>query len=435
MTPDSDLLRQYAENHDEAAFTEIVQRYVNLIYATALRLLNGDAHLAQDATQAVFTDMGRHAVALIDHATVAGWLHTSARFHASKIARTERRRHAREQKVYAMTNQTTTTEISWDHLAPLLDDALGQLAEADRDALLLRFFQGKSHREVGTILGLDENTARMRVTRVLEKLRDHFARYGVTTTAALLASTLGTQAAGVSVPATFAEAVARESLAGVAKTAAVAARTTAWPVKMALVFAVVMIFAVGYSLPIYTKYDHAISLPQDTPAGAANVRPSPGFGKVAATPDPAVKVMDGTSNVKSAPVNPGRPPTADPDVLPDALLSAQSLVDAEQRKFDIAGMKITSNITLVRILHKDINSAQIPYIDMYIWPGTGMDGLELPLSRFNAEDQEYIKKWASEHALDKTVGKVAPDVQAVLDKFVETPGRRPIVSAGRSLQN
>jgi RNA polymerase sigma factor (sigma-70 family) len=215
MAPDCDLLRQYAENRDETAFAEVVRRYVDLVYATALRLLNGDAHLAQDVTQTVFTDLARNTAALRERATIAGWLHTSARFHASKTVRTERRRRAREQEALAMSDPNATAEFSWEQLRPLLDEAVGQLADADRDAVLLRFFQGKSHREVGVILGLDENTARMRVERTVEKLRRYFSQRGVTTTAALLATTLGAQAANVQAPAAFSATVATKSLAGI----------------------------------------------------------------------------------------------------------------------------------------------------------------------------------------------------------------------------
>ncbi len=49
MPSDSDLLRRYADQRDEAAFAEVVRRHVDLAYATALRVLHGDTHLAQDA--------------------------------------------------------------------------------------------------------------------------------------------------------------------------------------------------------------------------------------------------------------------------------------------------------------------------------------------------------------------------------------------------
>ncbi len=218
--PDHDLLRRYADHRDEAAFAEVVHRHVDLVYATALRLLNGDTHSAQDVTQTVFTDLARHTAALRNHPTVAGWLHTSARYHASKTVRTEQRRRMREQEAVTM-NEPNIAEYSWEQLRPLLDEAVGQLNEADRDALLLRYFEGKSHREVGAILNLDENTARMRVERALDKLRNRFSKRGVATTAALLATNLSAHAT-TAAPSVFASALAAHSLAAVGTGAAVA---------------------------------------------------------------------------------------------------------------------------------------------------------------------------------------------------------------------
>ena len=62
----------------------------------------------------------------------------------------------------------------WQQISPLLDEALAQLGEKDRQAVLLRFFENKSLAEVGNRLGTGEDTARKRVSRALEKLRRYF---------------------------------------------------------------------------------------------------------------------------------------------------------------------------------------------------------------------------------------------------------------------
>ena len=94
MTPDRELLRQYAETRGEEAFAELVRRHLDLVYSAALRQVNGDAHLAQDVAQTVFTDLARKAEALSRRSVVTGWLYTSAHFAAAKAVRTEQRRHA-----------------------------------------------------------------------------------------------------------------------------------------------------------------------------------------------------------------------------------------------------------------------------------------------------------------------------------------------------
>jgi len=54
MKEDATLLSRFVEDHAEEAFTELVQRYLAMVHATALRRVGGDAHLAQDVTQTVF---------------------------------------------------------------------------------------------------------------------------------------------------------------------------------------------------------------------------------------------------------------------------------------------------------------------------------------------------------------------------------------------
>ncbi len=212
MKPDCELLRQYAVHGDDAAFTEVVRRHVNLVHASALRLLNGNAAMAQDVTQIVFTDLARKAGGLTQHTSVAGWLHTSVRFAAANAVRSEQRRRLREQEASAMSDQTNVHETAWMQMRPLIDEAVGQLHEPERDAVLLRFFEEKSHREVGVALGLTENAARMRVERGLEKLRTHLARHGIIASVVLLAATLSAHAASTPAPAVLTAAVAGKAL-------------------------------------------------------------------------------------------------------------------------------------------------------------------------------------------------------------------------------
>jgi RNA polymerase sigma factor (sigma-70 family) len=216
VTPDPELLGRYCDQRDEAAFAELVRRHVKLVYGTALRLAQGETPLAEDVTQTVFTDLARKAAKLRGHATVAGWLHTGARFAAAKSIRAERLRRTREQEASAMNELTTTLDDpTWTQMRPLIDEAVGRLGEYERNAVLLRFFQDKSYREIGDLLGVSEDAARMRVERALERLRGQFARRGLTASAAFIASALGASAA--SVPAAgFSATLAQKSLAGAA---------------------------------------------------------------------------------------------------------------------------------------------------------------------------------------------------------------------------
>jgi RNA polymerase sigma factor (sigma-70 family) len=213
MTPDSELLRRYAGTQSEEAFAELVRRHLDLVYSAALRQVNGDTHLAQDVAQTVFTDLARKAASLSRRATLTGWLYTSAHFAAAKIARTENRRRDREEKFMREPISETAPELDWQKLRPTLDEVMHELKEADREAILLRYFENRAFAEIGGKLGLNENAARMRVERALEKLRAAFLRRGIAATATL-ASVISAHAVQIA-PAGLAATLTSASLAGV----------------------------------------------------------------------------------------------------------------------------------------------------------------------------------------------------------------------------
>lgn len=194
MTEDARLLRHYAVNGSEAAFAELVERHANLVYSVALRGVNGDAHLARDVAQVVFTDLARRAGSLSEHTVLGGWLHRHTFFTAAKAVRAQRRRHAREQVAVAMQNLNDDAEGAWRQLAPVLDEAMSRLGGREGNAIVLRFFEDRPFRAVGEALGVSEDTARKRVERALAVLRTLLVRRGVVLPAAVLAATLGTRA-------------------------------------------------------------------------------------------------------------------------------------------------------------------------------------------------------------------------------------------------
>ncbi len=212
MLDDHQLLRRYATEESEAAFSELVARHINLVYSTALRRTNGDAHLAQDVAQLVFTDLARKARSLPENTVLAGWLHRATRYAAAQSLRTERRRQRREQEAVAMNALEPEANLDWNQIRPLLDEALDQLNSIDRDVVLLRFFEQRSLMEVGRAIDANEDAARKRVHRALDKLRIALAKRGITATATLapMISAHAVQAA----PAGLAATLTTASLAG-----------------------------------------------------------------------------------------------------------------------------------------------------------------------------------------------------------------------------
>ena len=196
MPEDSELLRLYAETGSEAAFTTLVHRYLPLVHSAALRQVGGDLHRAQEVAQTVFALLARKAVALQRHPALVGWLYTTTHHTAAKVRQTDQRRHRREQEAQVMQNEEEAPPAAadWSELGPVVDELMQQLKEEDRTAVLLRFFENRSHGEIGDRLGLSENAARMRVDRALDALRVALARRGVISTATALGAALSSQA-------------------------------------------------------------------------------------------------------------------------------------------------------------------------------------------------------------------------------------------------
>jgi RNA polymerase sigma factor (sigma-70 family) len=223
MTPDAQLLARYATERDEAAFAELVQRHLNHVYSTALRLVGGDGHLAEDVAQGVFTELAGKAGSLCDRLVLSGWLHTTTRFMAAKVVRSEQRRRQREQTALPMpSNSTASSEPDWDQVRALLDESIGELSDPDRDALMLRYFEKKPLAEVGAVLGVSEDAARMRVDRAVDKLRTRLVLRGITSTAVALTTVLAQNLVG-SAPAALGSRITAQALAGAA-----VAGTTGW---------------------------------------------------------------------------------------------------------------------------------------------------------------------------------------------------------------
>ena len=211
MTDSQNLLAEYGRNGSDAAFRELVARYVDLVYSTALRLVEGDTHRAEDVTQTVFVDLARMARTLPADVRLGGWLHRHTCFVAANTLRGERRRQSRERQAVEMNALQNHSEADFSQVAPLLDEAINELGEADRTAILLRFFEQQDFRAVGQALGSNEDAARMRVTRALEKLEEFLKRRGVTTSAASLGVVLtanAVQAAPVGLAVTISTAAA-----------------------------------------------------------------------------------------------------------------------------------------------------------------------------------------------------------------------------------
>ncbi|MGO8928401.1 MAG: RNA polymerase sigma factor [Limisphaerales bacterium] len=189
---DHELLQDYVQNGSQAAFAGLVERHVGLVHSAARRLVR-DAHLAEDVTQEVFMLLARKAHRMGSDTILSAWLYRATRHVASETTRREGRRRHREQLAVETMSQSTA-DAEWQQIEPLLDEAMANLSTADHDAIVLRYFESRSLRDVGAALGSSEDAAQKRVARALERLRMNLTRRGVTVSATALAAAVSSGA-------------------------------------------------------------------------------------------------------------------------------------------------------------------------------------------------------------------------------------------------
>jgi len=246
---DFELLQRFTRHGEQAAFTDVVRRHLDLVFATAMRKVE-DTGAAQEVAQNVFAALARKAWRFAPDDSLPAWLHKAALLESTSWLRSELGRRRREETASELgtTMKTPEDQPAFHALVPLLDEALLSLREKDRVALLLRFYESQSLREVGEALGAGEDAARKRVQGALEKITEFFKRRGFKTasvaaaTAALQHTTVATSTAMVNAVAGVALAVAPPALVGLSallarlaslskvQTAAVCVALTAVPV-------------------------------------------------------------------------------------------------------------------------------------------------------------------------------------------------------------
>ena len=194
MNPsDRELLAEYVQNGSENAFAELIGRYVALVYSAALRKVRS-SELAEEVAQTTFLKLAQLAHQLKSDTVLGAWLHQVAHRQAIDTVRREARRQNREQIFYQSMNMNAAPEADWSQLGPILDEAICSLNKAERIALVLRYFENKSLREVGIALGGTENAAQKTVSRAIEGVRAFFSKRGVSVTSGALAATLSANA-------------------------------------------------------------------------------------------------------------------------------------------------------------------------------------------------------------------------------------------------
>jgi RNA polymerase sigma factor (sigma-70 family) len=192
MSEDQRLLREFVDSASRTALEELIRRHLALVYSAALRQAR-DPHLAEDISQAVFLVLTEKARTIRNGQALGGWLLAVTR--SACVNAMKKQAIQRKHEALASRPETAPTDADeWAQIAPLLDGELNRLAIADRDAIVLRFFQDRSFSEIGREMQLSEEAARKRVTRALERLRAAITRRKPSISLAALSAAIATYA-------------------------------------------------------------------------------------------------------------------------------------------------------------------------------------------------------------------------------------------------
>jgi RNA polymerase sigma factor (sigma-70 family) len=191
---DAELLTRYARACDAAAFELLVWRHGAMVWAACRRVLGADAAAAEDASQAAFAALARHAGRVRDGGAVAAWLHRVA-VRAALDLKT-RRRDADLPAVHpADPRPDPARAASNREVRTLIDAAVNALPVRLRAAFVLCELEGQSNAAAAAALGCPVGTVESRLTRARQQLRDVLSARGVTPAVAVVALPAATRAA------------------------------------------------------------------------------------------------------------------------------------------------------------------------------------------------------------------------------------------------
>jgi RNA polymerase sigma factor (sigma-70 family) len=307
-TPDADDLRLYATTRDRDAFARVVRRHIDLVYTFCRRELR-DAHLAEDAAQAVFILLAAKASSFRSDIRLTGWLYETSR-NCCRNARRSQIRRTRHESAAAMERpemniSSPTSNLESQELADQIHGAIARLSREQRDLVLMRYFRRLSSRQVSELLAISEEAAKQRIARAVRQLRT-FMRESTNIDDWLERSAL------LAAPLHLAESATHAALTGAAGAPATIAKAvaTAKSVTTALILAATVISA-GAIL-----------------AAAHFAAPPAAQSPIITTPQPAL--------TPSAPA-----PAAAPDEAKErsSPLNCLRAISAREKAFDTAGLE------------------------------------------------------------------------------------------------
>jgi RNA polymerase sigma-70 factor, ECF subfamily len=184
-TPDQELVARVAKG-DSSALDELYQRHARPVYSLVLHIVR-DPSTAEDVTQEVFLKLWRQSESYRpERGALSSWLLSVAHNRAIDVVR---RRRLREE--YRLPETQDVGDLVADgvldpgeaagiaDMAVIVRRALQQIPDAQRQAIEMAFFQGKTHVEISEELGEPLGTAKTRIRLGMRKLRTLLEAEGV----------------------------------------------------------------------------------------------------------------------------------------------------------------------------------------------------------------------------------------------------------------
>ncbi len=196
---DGQLLEDYINRRDEAAFADLVWRHGPMVWGVCRRLLCNH-HDAEDAFQATFLVLVRKATSIVPREMVANWLYGVAHQTALKARATAATRKSRERQVATIPEPAVAEHDLRHDLQPLLDRELSRLPNKYRSVLVLCDLEGKTRKEAARQLGVPEGTVAGQLARARTMLAQRMTRHGLAVSGAALTAVLSKEVASAGVP-------------------------------------------------------------------------------------------------------------------------------------------------------------------------------------------------------------------------------------------
>ncbi len=183
------MLFEYTDQKSEAAFAALVERHLPVVYSAALRQTE-DAALTENLAHVVFILLAQRCHHFPPQVVLVDWLVATTRKVIELNLGSDLRRRRFERK--AVVVNTARPAALWEQW---LDEALAQLTDRERCAVLLHYFQFKRPGEVGLALGISEDAAQQSLAQAIGRLHRLFLQRGVAMPESVLPGLLMTRGA------------------------------------------------------------------------------------------------------------------------------------------------------------------------------------------------------------------------------------------------